>query len=168
MSRQPKITKYLVNKHLQEIKKIILKTGSIKDIARLFNISPGTLREYRKKHPKFEKIIQDTLYIHNTEVDKRFSEEELNAIQLQAQATGKLKKIAEFLNIHPATLKQYRKKSKKLDVAIKEGLKKYPTELSNYHLEKLKEISKTGDVINPPIKYPTYAAYLTSSASKNF
>ena len=34
--------------------------------------------------------------------------------------------------------------------------------------DKADDISQLKQLINPPIKYPTYAAYLTFSASKNF
>ena len=62
MNKYPtKMSFDLIESKLDEIEKIIKKTGEIKAVEKYLKISSPTLRQYRKKLPKLEIEIQKSL-----------------------------------------------------------------------------------------------------------
>ena len=78
-----------------------------------------------------------------------FFKQQLSEIEKVAAETGEFKKVAEFLGVSSVTLRTYRKKDKKLEQVILNGLSKYKPDTTcfckydyNFFKDKLGEIEE--------------------------
>lgn len=134
-------------KRFDDIARIARETGELKKIAKFLDIAVYTLRDWRKKYPELENIIQHSfkdcpLLIKYEK--SYFFEKHLDNIKKIAIETGELKKIAEFLKITPATLRKYRKKYTSLNEAIENGFKKYRP-YTEEQLGKVRKLDRTNE-----------------------
>jgi hypothetical protein len=147
MNKYPtKMSFDLIESKLDEIEKIIKKTGEIKAVEKYLKISSPTLRQYRKKLPKLEIEIQKSLNTYKDSKFNKFTKEKLQIIEKIVSETGLLKATAQYLKICPETLNTYRKMLPKLELAIRSGLKIYDEKgpITEDTLKKIEEIMQTG------------------------
>ena len=81
MNKYPtKMSFDLIESKLDEIEKIIKKTGEIKAVEKYLKISSPTLRQYRKKLPKLEIEIQKSLNTYKDRKFNKFTKEKLQIL----------------------------------------------------------------------------------------